>query len=427
MKTRTRIVAALALPVVLLAATACGHTGAEDTNTLHLLTNLPPTAPKSKALTKAIAAFEQANKGVKIKREDVAKPEDAHDNYERAKLAGTEPDIVFTNLFGKTTDWLKNGATVDVRPYAKDWGLESRLLPQALKAWQTSDGKLQGFPYEGFTWPMWYNRDQLAKAGINKVPTTTDELIADAKKLRGAGVPPIITGGKDWSGNKLFSVIVQSKVTDKQAIAAFREGAWDTPQIRAGIELFTKLRDAGVFVDNAAGLTVDQQRSSFGASKAAMMHAGSWDYAAKDVAAAQSANVELGGFPLPPDSPHDKPLIYTDYTATGIWISPNGQKKEKLLEKFVKFLYRPDVLGEFVAVDMTPPVPLDEVEVDKDKLSKLFVEAAEQLPGKSETTVLQDTYVPAKAQTGFERATSMAYTPGTSTDRIVAELKQAWR
>lgn len=424
-----RLALMLALPIALLGA-ACGGDGAgkaEDANTLHILTHLPATDPKWKALNQAISEFEKANPDVKVDREDAPSPQEAQDRYERAKLAGNEPDIVLTNLFGKSTAWLKNGATVDVAQDAKDWGLDSLLEPRVLKAWQTSDGQLQGFPYEGFTWPVWYNLDLFARAGIDKVPATTDELVAATKKLRAAGIQPIATGGKDWSGNKLFSLIVETMATDADAIAAFRDGAWDTPQVRAGIELFTKLRDAGVFTDNASGLTVDQQQSSFGAGKAAIMHAGSWSYGSSDVPTAGSAHIVLSGFPLPPGSVRQKPLVYTDYTSTGIWISPKGQKKAELLKKFVTFMYRPEILGEFVAAGITPPVSMDKVEVDKSKLPKLFVQASDQLAPKTEIAVLSDVYVPAKSETGFERATSLAYTPGKSTGEIIAALKQAWQ
>lgn len=429
MRTNSKLLA-LALPVALvLAAASCGGDsgGGGDKNTVRMLSHFSQADPKEKALTEVIAEFEKANPDVNVEVEAGPSPEETHDRYERAKLAGNEPDLVFTNLFGKTTSWLDNGATVDVAKYAKEWGLESRLLPEALKGWQTSDGELQGFPYEGFTWPVWYNLDLFEKAGVEKVPATTDDLIAATKKLRAAGIQPFATGGKDWSGNKLFSLVVETMVTDEQAIAAFRDGKWDTPEVRAGIETFVELRDAGAFTDNAEGLTVDQQRSSFGAGKAAMMHQGSWDYGSPDVPAAETANIELGGFPLPPDSARAKPIVYTDYTATGLWLSPNGEEKIDAVEKLVTFMYTPEALGRFAQAGVHAPVPIDKVDVDQSKLPKLAVQASEELAGKTERAVLQDIYIPAESQTGFERATSLAYSPETSVDEIIAALKQAWQ
>ncbi|SCL36131.1 multiple sugar transport system substrate-binding protein [Micromonospora rhizosphaerae] len=424
-----RTLLALALPFALLLPAACGGAdeGGGDSGTLRILTNLPDSDSKGKQLTTIIANFQKANPGVKIEREDAPAPEEAHNRYEQAKLAGNEPDIVITNLFGKPTSWLDNGATVDVAKDAKDWGLESLFLPEALNAWRKPDGRLQGFPWEGFTWPVWYNLDLLNKAGVAKVPTTTDELIDATKKLRAAGIQPIVTGGKDWSGNKLFSLIVESMTTDEQALAAFRDGAWDTPEVKAGIELFTKLRDAGVFTDSAEGLTADQQRSTFGAGKAAIMHGGSWDYGSADIPTAKNANIELGGFPLAPSSTRQKPVIYTDFTATGVWISPKGQDKAATVEKFVKHLYTPESLGLLVEAGALAPVADDKVKVDKSTLPKLYVQASEKLKATTEVAVLSDVHVPTKSQTGFERATSLAFTPGTSADDIIKALKQAWQ
>lgn len=424
MRIRTKLLA-LALPVALLLPTACTGGGGDD-RTLRILTNLTGSDPKGKALAAAVREFQQANAGVTVEVTDAPTPEEAHNRYEQAKLAGDEPDIVLTNLFGKPTAWLDNEATVDVAQYAKDWGLEARLLPEAIEQWKKPDGRLQGFPYEGFSWPVWYNTDLLEKAGVSKVPTTTDELITAAKKLRAAGIQPMATGGKDWSGNKLFSLVLETMVTDKQAIAAYRDGAWDTPQVKAGIELFTQLRDAGVFADQAQGLAVEDQLARFGGGKAAMMHAGSWEYGG-DMPVLESGNVELGGFPLPADGVREKPVVYTAYTATGIWISPKGEQKLEGVEKFVKFLYTPEVLGSFVETGVHAPVPFDQVKVDESKLPKLYLQAIEKVPDNTATVVLSDTHIPTASQAGFERATSQAFTPGMSVDKIIGALEQAWQ
>lgn len=430
MRVKSKLVAALALPFALLLPAACGggDEGGGTSNSLQLLTIYPAETPKGQWLTQAIADFQKANPGVNVQREDAPSPEESHNRHEQAKLAGNETDVLLTNLFGKPTAWLENGATVDVAQYAKDWGLESQLLPEAIEQWKTPEGRLQGFPYEGFTWPVWYNLDALKKAGVDKVPATTDELIAAAQKLSAAGLQLMATGGKDWSGNKLFSLVMETMTTDEQAIAAYRDGAWDAPEVKAGIDLFTKLRDASVFADKAEGLTVEQQYTSFGGAKSAIMHAGSWAYSQPELEKViSSANIELAGFPLPSGSVRQKPVVFTAYTATGIWITPNGKEKIDLVEKFIKFLYTPEVNGKFIETGNHTAMPVDKLEFDKSKLPKLLVQASEQLAGKSEVVVLSDVHIPAQSQAGFERATSLAYTPGTSADKIIAALKQAWQ
>lgn len=404
------------------ASSACGSEKATLT-VLHSLTGADTKAAPAKD---AFAGFAKLCPNITVEATGLPDIAAVQLQYETAKLAGNEPDIIFSNLFAKSTSWLKNGATIDVAPLIDQWGLKSLLDPVALGQWTTSDGQVQAFPYEGFTWPVWYNKSILKKAGIGDIPKTTDELIADAAKIRAAGLQPLVVGGKDWSGNKLFSLIIQTMLSDKDAIDLFTNGNWGDPKVRVAIDLFTKLRDAGVFADNVEGLTVDNMDAEFRSGKAAIVHAGSWGYAA--LPAAEASNVVLGGFPLPTGSVRDKPVAYADFTDIAFWISPNGAKKLDAARAFIAYMYRPEVMGNFVEkAGVLMAVPSDKVEFDKSKLNTLYVQAATDLPGKATTVVLSDRYVPSAFQSAFERATSLAYIPGTSTDAIVQALLQAWK
>lgn len=52
----------------------------------------------------------------------------------------------------------------------------------------TVDGKLLGVPYSNDFRVMLVNKKQFADAGITKMPTTLDELVADAKKIKEKGI-----------------------------------------------------------------------------------------------------------------------------------------------------------------------------------------------------------------------------------------------
>ncbi len=52
----------------------------------------------------------------------------------------------------------------------------------------TVDGKLLGVPYSNDFRILVGNKDHLAKAGITKMPTTIDELVADAKLIKSKGI-----------------------------------------------------------------------------------------------------------------------------------------------------------------------------------------------------------------------------------------------
>ena len=237
----------------------------------------------------------------------------------------------------------------------KDWGLDGKFQEDALTQWRngaTASGKLQGFPYSGFTWPVWYNMSLLNKAGITEIPATTDDLITDAQKLRAAGIGPFIVGGKDWTGQKLFFQIIQSYASADEIQKVMTTGGYcSTPSVMKGIDLFTKLRDAGVFVDNTQGYSADDMNTTFFAQKAAMMSSMSNFFGAAATSGTDVvSNIKLGGFPLPSGSSFSMPTEYKGFTSSGFMITKRGASPGhiELVKKLIMAFMAKDVVDQFV-------------------------------------------------------------------------------
>ncbi|MCZ7536120.1 MAG: extracellular solute-binding protein [Acidimicrobiia bacterium] len=167
----------------------------------------------------------------------------------------------------------------------------------------------------------------LGKSGAS-IPTTVEELIATAKKVRAAGFQPLATGGNDWTGFSLFTLITQTRITHDGWSSFTRRGRFSAnPDFVEGVRLFTRLRDEGVFIDNAEGLNFDTQNEAFFSGKAAMLHGGSWSFG--DLPKEMAGKVELGGFPLPEGSPLAKPAYYYEFTAKGVWVTRNWRQEAR--------------------------------------------------------------------------------------------------
>ncbi|WP_460491333.1 ABC transporter substrate-binding protein [Dactylosporangium cerinum] len=188
-----RAVAAFVISAVALgpALAACGSdekTAAPDS--IDVVTRWSAGNSAAAAQNRVFQAF-TAETGIKVNVTEGLETID--DQVENAVAAGKSPDLVIVNLFDKTLGWLDTGVTVPADQYVKDWGLADKIKPAALNEWRVGGapaGKLQGLPFSGFSWPLWYNSELLKKAGVDKIPATTDELIAAAAKLRAAGVGP---------------------------------------------------------------------------------------------------------------------------------------------------------------------------------------------------------------------------------------------
>ena len=158
--------------------------------------------------------------------------------YEASKLADEERDLVILNLTPSTSDWLPQGQVVDVKKYLDEWGITDKLVPEALQFWTQGDDGVAGFPYTGFNWPIWYNTDLLKQAGVTAVPTTVDELIAAAAKLRAAKIQPMVLGGAEWPVQNFITWMVQQYVKPDEAQQIFTKGGYcASPGAVQGLDL----------------------------------------------------------------------------------------------------------------------------------------------------------------------------------------------
>ncbi|MDR2974498.1 MAG: extracellular solute-binding protein [Propionibacteriaceae bacterium] len=411
---------AVAATAALTGCTVKGSGGAEEDNTLTVLTNVTPTDETGKVQAQVVADFEKAT-GKKVKL--IPSGESIPDVYETSVAGGKEADVVMVNLAEKSNDWVKNGIAKPASDYLDAWGLTDKILPSALDAWKDQDGKVQGFPYSGFVWPTWYNMDLLSQAGVKEPPTTTDDLLAAAAKLNAAGIPPFIIGGNDWSGQKLFLQIAQSYMKADEAEKVFSKGGFcGNANAMKGIELFTELRDGGVFVKDTQGYTADQMNASFYEGKAAMMSAGSWAFG--NAPEALQANVKLAGFPVPSNGAYSKPTAYNGFTGLGFWISPNGAKEGKidLVKQWITAFYTPEIAAAYAQASNGPVAVTSTEGGNTEIANKLTAQAVESVPGLVDFALMPDTVVPGNQADAMIRQTSAAYAPGVDANAICQSL-----
>ncbi|MFE7993284.1 ABC transporter substrate-binding protein [Streptomyces shenzhenensis] len=409
--------AAAALP----ALSGCSSLAAADSDpdTLVVHTQLGTTAPGSPTYLAALDRFRKENPGLKVK--NLINGDDLGQVYETSRLARKEADVVMVNLYDKTLAWTDVDATVDVGPYLDRWGLRDRVLPTALQAWTDARGRVRAFPYFATNWPVAYNRALLDRAGVDAVPTTGDQLIAAARKLRAKGIAPVTVGGNDWTGQKLLAQIIQTYLTADEARHAYSTGDFGGRGVRDGIDYFVALRDAGVFADKAQGLTSDSMTTQFNTQAAAIQSAMS--SALAKVPEEVARHTEVGGWPLGPGAAHERPTIIRAFTLIGFWISPNGVRKIEHVEKFLRFMYRPDTVSRFIKESGR------DMALRTDTVSTDFplVAAAQRLGGDVSQVLLPDVYVPPAATQPLITATSTSFTRGTGAAKVRALLEAAYR
>lgn len=141
---------------------------------------------------KMAADFHAANPDIDVKVE-VVNWDNLLQKLQTDISGGTNPDI---SIIG--TRWLLDFVKDDqAEPLDAMMGeaFKDRFIGAFLKPGQI-DGKTYGLPIAASARALFYNKDLLAKGGIDASPATWDDVLADGAKLKAAGVPAFGLQGK---------------------------------------------------------------------------------------------------------------------------------------------------------------------------------------------------------------------------------------
>jgi len=237
------------------------------------------------------ASFEEwnkANPNEKINATFFAN--DAYKQKVRTAIgAGQAPTLIFGWGGGILDAYVEAGQVADLTAEAKaDPALNSRYLP-AVAETGVIDGKLYAVPNNTMQ-PvvLFYNKDVLAKAGVQP-PKTWDELMAAVPKLKAAGVAPLSIGGQSKWPDLMWEEYLVDRIGGPEvfdAIAANKPNAWSHPAVLEANRKIQQLVDAGGFVKGFSSIAADSgaDLALLYTGKAGMLLQGTWNFPALKVA-----------------------------------------------------------------------------------------------------------------------------------------------
>ena len=166
----------------------------------------------------------------------------------------TLPDVV--GLDGAwVNDFAKQGAITDMSKLMTDASYDPGQLASQVQI----GGKTYMIPVVNFVYPLFVNKDLLAKAGVAKTPTTRTEFLDAAKKIsaRGGDVKgwalPLDTAVPNGVQNDVMSWLWASGGSMLQD----GKPALQTPAVKSVVEYVKSLNDAGVIAPGS--LTMKEQ------------------------------------------------------------------------------------------------------------------------------------------------------------------------
>jgi raffinose/stachyose/melibiose transport system substrate-binding protein len=110
----------------------------------------------------------------------------------------SRPDLFYSWGGGLMDAQYKAGSLKDITKDVASW--ETALSPTAVDAFKV-EGKVVGVPFEVGEVVLWYNKKLFEKAGVQAENIKVwDDFLGAVKKLKAAGVTPIVAaGGEKWA------------------------------------------------------------------------------------------------------------------------------------------------------------------------------------------------------------------------------------
>jgi len=210
-------------------------------------------------------------------------------NTPRLLASADAPDLIRHATIGTT---VKDGLLTNLDPYFDAYGWDKFSAGQLAGGRITKDGvRGEGSLYQfgiGFSVTGIYMNKKLAdQAGISAVPTTIDELEADLKKAKDAGILPVQTGMQDGVGTFVLQALI-NQYGDKQKLIDWmfnKPGATIvTDAALKGATTFQDWAKAGYLPSDVNAINYTTMVSNFTSGKGLFMWDGNWD----------AANVEKG-------------------------------------------------------------------------------------------------------------------------------------
>ena len=384
-----------------------------------------PDAPGANNwLKKQVAAYEKAHPKVKIKI--VGQTTDTLTSaFTTAAQTRSGPDIAtqWATLPVLTPAW--SGASVPISDY---------VPANEIKNWigtaeNMSGGKLWAMPQYLLGIPFVWNKAMFKKAGLNpnKGPKTWAEFLADAKKLKAAGITPFGMGNKNgYGGAWFFSLIGKQNLNsiDELKSAMIGKASFANPKFSGFYKALADLKKLGYLNSDVASITFEQGLQLFGQKKAAM----SWITDGNVAAAAKVlGGTKAMGVSAIPIWGKGKLARSYDTTQSSSAFITKWSKHPNAAAQFLVFLHSPTALKAWYAATGVFPA-------DKRFPASLVTDpiAKQQLAlDLSPVSVWPENFVPPQVDGNADLAageliTSGSGTPADAVALLVREIKK-WK
>jgi raffinose/stachyose/melibiose transport system substrate-binding protein len=258
------------------------------------------------------------------------------------------PDVFYSWEGGRAGEIVKGGFAADLTDYYKKYGWDKSLNTASVSL-AKFDGKPFFVPTELGASVVWYRKDLHDKLGL-KVPTTWDEMMANAAKAKAAGIAPfMLSNQKKWPAQFMWSAMMVNKYgLDAYQGLIDNKIPWTDPRAVDITAMMKKLADDGMFIENFNSIDFAPAQVPWAQGKALYWYKGSFILGSFRGDKAQCCAEPIDWFPFPTMS--DKKPVMSIYDEDTVMIHAASKNKDAAAE-FVNWMVSPEASAKKLEID----------------------------------------------------------------------------
>jgi raffinose/stachyose/melibiose transport system substrate-binding protein len=258
------------------------------------------------------------------------------------------PDIFYSWEGGRAGEIIKAGFAADLTDYYKKFGWDKSLNTASVSL-AKFNGKPYFVPTEIGASVVWYRKDLHDKLGLS-VPTTWDEMMANAAKAKAAGIAPfMLSNQKKWPSQFMWSAMMVNKYgLDAYQGLIDNKTPWTDPRAVDITAMMKKLADDGMFIENFNSIDFAPAQVPWAQGKALYWYKGSFILGGFRGDKKQCCAVPIDWFPFPAMS--DKKPVMSIYDEDTVMIHAASKNKDAAAE-FVNWMVSPEASAQKNVID----------------------------------------------------------------------------
>jgi raffinose/stachyose/melibiose transport system substrate-binding protein len=262
------------------------------------------------------------------------------------------PDIFYSWEGGRAAEIIKGGFSADLSDYYKKYGWDKSLNAASVTL-ATFGGKQFFVPTEIGASVVWYRKDLYQKLGL-AVPTTWEQLMANAAKAKAAGIAPfMLSNQKKWPAQFMWSAIMVNKYgLDAYDGLISNKIPWTDPRAVDVTAMMQKLANDGMFEPSFNSIDFAPAQVPWSQGKVLHWYQGSFILGSFRGDQKDCCVVPVDWFPMPAIG--DRKPVMSVYAEDTIMIHAASKNKDAAAE-FVNWMVSTDASSKKLEIDKPYP------------------------------------------------------------------------